>query len=91
MEFKHIKPPDFLNENKSQKLNKPTKDIQIYKTTSDFDIPVDESYHIETKPGTSLVCFENEVYVSEDGTYVKASFDKKFLDLNKNIFEKVKL
>jgi hypothetical protein len=96
MDYKNIKSPmEFINESRrpieAQKVSKTERDIKVYKTTQFFNIPVDDSNHITAKPGTTLICFENEVFLKNDGVYVKALFETKFLELNKKLFEKVDL
>jgi len=95
--FKHIKPPpsDLLTESRrpiqAQIVSKTTKDIKVFKSNTNFNVPIDDSNHISIKPGTPLICFENDVFLKQDGHYVKAQFDTKFLELNKKIFEKTDL
>jgi hypothetical protein len=95
MEFKHLKPMEFLNESRrpieAQKVSRTTKDIKVYKTNVSFNVPIDDTSHIATKPGTTLICFEDEVFINQNGTYIKALFETKFVELNKKIFDKVEL
>jgi hypothetical protein len=96
MEFKHIMPPlEFLNESRrpieAQKVTRTTKDIKVFKTNTSFNIPIDDSSHIASKPGTTLICFEDEVFINQNGTYIKALFETKFLEMNKKMFDKVEL
>jgi hypothetical protein len=96
MEYNNIKSPmDFLNESRRpiepHKVSRTSKDIKVFKTNTPFNVPIDDSSHIATKPGTTLICFENEVFINHEGTYIRALFETKFLELNKKIFEKIEL
>ena len=95
MVLKHIKPLEILNESRkpieSQKVSRETKDIKVFKTVENFNIPIDDSSHIASKPGTTLICFENEVFINQKGTYIKVLFETNFLELNKKLFNKVEI
>ena len=96
MEYKHIKPPmEFINESRrpieAHKVSRTTKDIKVYRINTFFNIPIDDSSHIAAKPGTTLICVENEVFINQDGSYIKALFETKFVELNKKLFDKVEL
>lgn len=93
MEYKHIKPFEFINESRifiePHKVSKVEKDIKIFEITTDFNVPVDSSNHVTIERGTKLICFENEVFFKNDDTYIKAQFDSKFLKLNKKLFNEI--
>lgn len=96
MDYKNIiSPMEFLNESRrpieAHKVSRTTKDIKVYRTISSFNIPIDDSSHLSAKPGTALICVENEVFVNHDGNYLKALFETKFLEINKKLFEKIDL
>lgn len=96
MDYNNLKSPmEFINESRrpieAHKVSRTTKDIKVYRTISSFNIPIDDSSHINAKPGTALLCFEDEVFVKTDGNYIKALFETKFLEMNKKLFEKIDL
>ena len=101
MEFKNIKSPNEfiglkpLNESRrpieAHKVPKENKDIKIFQNVTDFNVPISDESHVSAKPGTTFVCFENDVYVQneKEETFSKALFETEFILMNKKIFEKI--
>ena len=93
-ELKHIKPSyEFINESRrpieAHKVSKQNKEIKIFRNKTGFNVPISDELHISAKPGTTFVCIDEDVFVrnEKEGTYTKALFETKFIEINGKIFE----